>query len=180
MLNVENMLTMFTRSTVYPLSVICFIEGNKVLTDQGLVEIQSIDENIHTINNKKIVSLVKTFSQEKYLVCIEKDALGKNTPSQNTIMSTNHKLVYNKKIVSAYELIGKNEKIYKINYNGEILYNILMEDYDNICVNGLTCENLHPLNRVAQLYLLLKQQPEEIHNYTINCYNDKFVKKIEV
>ncbi len=163
-----------------PISNICFIEGNKVETDQGLVEIQNIDENIHTINNKKIVSLVKTVTEESYLICIEKDAFGENIPSQDTVMSLNHKLVYNEEVVSAYELIGKNDKIYKVYYNGELLYNILMEDYDNVCVNGLTCENLHPLNRVAQLYLLLKQQPKEMHNYMINCYNDKFAKKIEV
>ncbi len=178
--NVQNMLTMFSTATILPISSICFIEENKVETDQGLIEIQNIDENIHTINDKKIVSLVKTFSEEKYLVCIEKDAFGENIPSQDTVMSTNHKLVYNEEMIEVCKLIGKNDKIYKINYNGEILYNILMEDYDNICVNNLTCENLHPLNRVAQLYLLLKQQPKEMHNYMVKCYNDKFAKKIKV
>jgi hypothetical protein len=108
------------------------------------------------------------------LICIEKNALGKNIPSQDTILSYNHKILCNGELVSASELLYTNNKIYKVRYTGETLYNILMKDYEEIEVNGLKCETLHPQNRVAHLYLLLKEQPEEYHQYIIQNYNARF------
>jgi hypothetical protein len=49
-----------------------------------------------------------------------------------------------------------------------------MEKYEEFEVNGLTCETLHPQNRVAHLYLLLKEQPKEYHHYIIHNYNARF------
>ena len=164
----------FTNSNTLPVSNICFLENSLVSTDQGLIEIQNIDENIHTINNNKIVCLTKTVTEEPHLICIEKDALGKNSPSQDTLLSYNHKIICNSELISASELLDTNNKIYKVRYTGETLYNILMKDYEEIEVNGLTCETLHPQNRIAHLYLLLKEQPEEYNQYIIQNYNARF------
>ena len=162
----------FTNSNTLPVSNICFLENSLVSTDQGLIEIQNINEEIHTINN--IVCLTKTVTEEPHLICIEKDALGKNSPSQDTLLSYNHKILCNSELISASELLDTNNKIYKVRYTGETLYNILMKDYEEIEVNGLTCETLHPQNRIAHLYLLLKEQPEEYNQYIIQNYNARF------
>jgi hypothetical protein len=173
-INGKTLVFNFTNSNTLPLSNICFVENSLVSTDQGLIEIQNIDENIHTINNNKIICLTKTVTEEPYLICIEKDALEENIPSQDTLISYNHKIFYNNNMISASELLDKNNKIKTVRYTGETLYNILMEKYEEFEVNGLTCETLHPQNRVAHLYLLLKEQPKEYHHYIIHNYNARF------
>ena len=63
---------------------------------------------------------------------------------------------------TAISLVGKNEKVYKIKYTGEILYNVLMEEHNTMKVNNLVCETLSPENRIAQFYMsLLKLKPRE-------------------
>jgi uncharacterized delta-60 repeat protein len=173
-INGKTLVFNFTNSNTLPVSNICFLENSLVSTDQGFIKIQNIDEDIHTINNKEIICLTKTVTEEPHLICIEKNALGKNIPSQDTILSYNHKILCNGELVSASELLYTNNKIYKVRYTGETLYNILMKDYEEIEVNGLKCETLHPQNRVAHLYLLLKEQPEEYHQYIIQNYNARF------
>lgn len=49
-----------------------------------------------------------------------------------------------------------NDKVYNIKYNGEILYNILIEKLDKMVINNLICEALHPENGIAKLYKFIK------------------------
>lgn len=135
---------------VYP---ICFPAGTPVLTDQGEVAIDKINPKIHTINNKKILDITKTITLEKHIVCIEKDALGPNTPSRKTFISRNHEIIYNKKRVKAKELIGKVDGVYNKKYYGETLYNVLMETHYLMIVNNMIVETLDPASIIGQLYL---------------------------
>ena len=138
------------RIVLAPPADICFPSGTPIQTDQGIIAIEKINPKIHTINKKKIVHVTKTISKDKYLVCFKKDSLGPKYPSADTTMSKEHKVLHKGTMKDAEELI--NENIYKVKYNGEILYNILMEDYSKIVVNNLICETLHPDNLIAKLY----------------------------
>ena len=129
---------------------VCFPAKTPIQTDQGIIAIEKINPKIHTINDKKIVYITKTVSKDEYLICFKKDSLGLNYPSADTTMSKEHKVLHKGTMKDAEELI--NENIYKVKYNGEILYNILMEDYSKIVVNNLICETLHPDNLIAKLY----------------------------
>jgi hypothetical protein len=137
---------------VFPIAPICFIAGSKVVTDQGVIEIENINEAKHTIRNKKIVALTKTKLCQNYLVQIEKDALYKNVPNARTTVSLDHKIFYFGKMVAAKELVNKVEGINKIQYNNETLYNILLETHDKMIVNNLISETLSPGNIIAILY----------------------------
>lgn len=150
----EPKLFMYVQNTPYilPTAPICFIAGSKVVTDQGIVEIQNIDETKHTIRNKKIVALTKTKLSQKYLVQIEKDALYNNVPNAKTTISPNHKFFYYGKMVPAKELIGKVEGVNKIQYNDEIVYNVLLENNGKMIVNNLISETLSTDNIIAHLY----------------------------
>jgi hypothetical protein len=55
-------------------------------------------------------------------------------------------------MVEAYKFLNDFEKVEKVEYRQEILYNVLMEKYEEIIVNNLICESLHPNNIIAQLY----------------------------
>jgi len=135
-----------------PIQAICFPAGTPINTDQGLVPIEKIDTDVHTIRNKKIVAITKTITTEKKIICIEKDALSKNIPSQKTYISRNHKLLYNKQMIQAKYLVGLVDGVYNKKYNGEILYNVLLDTCDKMIVNNLIVETLDPTNIVAKLY----------------------------
>jgi hypothetical protein len=135
-----------------PIANICFPAGTPIQTDQGIIPIEQINPDIHTIWNKSIVDITKTITYDKFLVGFKKNALGFNYPTENTLMSQTHKVYYQGKMREAKTFLGKFEKVVKVKYTGEILYNVLMEDYSKIHVNKLICETLHPDNIIAKLY----------------------------
>jgi len=135
-----------------PISNICFPKGTLILTDQGEIPIDEIIPLKNTIHNKRITAITKTISQYNYLVCFYKNALGYNYPNKDTLISKDHKIFYKEKFIKAYKFVNHFEKVEKVDYNKEILYNVLMETYEKINVNNIICETLHPNNIIAQLY----------------------------
>jgi hypothetical protein len=172
-----------------PISTICFPANTPITTDQGVVSIDKINPSIHTINDNKIVAITKTLSKDKYLVCFEKGSLGNNLPSKRTVMSKHHKILHNGVMVEAKKLLGDFEDITKIEYTGEVLYNVLMETHDTMSVNNLICETLDPKTSIAQLYETLSKyevdidERDELIEYIItklsNINNKKFQKCIK-
>jgi hypothetical protein len=137
----------------YPIiSGICFQEKTPIQTDQGIIPIEKIDSDVNTINNKKIVTITKTISQDKYLVRFEKDSLGANYPTKSTTVSKEHKILYRGKLIEAEKFLGHFAGVKKTKYDGEVLYNILMEKHKVVRANNLLCETLHPQNIIAKLY----------------------------
>jgi ornithine carbamoyltransferase len=55
-------------------------------------------------------------------------------------------------LIPAYRFLNFSKKVTKVNYTGEVLYNVLLANYGRVVVNNLLCETLHPDNQVAQLY----------------------------
>jgi hypothetical protein len=165
-----------TISFEFIVSNICFPAGTPIVTDQGFIPIEKINSDIHTIRNKKIIGITKTYSNDKFLVCFEKDALGDNIPSKKTIMSKNHEILYKGKMIKAKEFVEIFENVYKIKYKGEMLYNVLMEKHDKMIVNNLICETLHPENIVAILYTTLKNLLDEKEKNIVNMENNFSVK----
>jgi hypothetical protein len=135
-----------------PISNICFLKDAPIETDQGIIKIKDINIKKHTINDKKIIAVTKTMTLDNYLVCFDKDSLGKHYPTKQTIMSKDHKILFKGVMIEAHKFLDHYEKVYKINYNGEILYNILLDKHSQVRVNNLICETLHPDNIIAQLY----------------------------
>lgn len=145
-----------------PIGNVCFVAGTPVKTDSGIVLIENINPEIHTIHNNRITAITKSVSMDKYLVCFEKNSLGKNYPSERTIMSREHKIYYKMKMVEAKEFLVEGNidnidgcfgKVHKVKYHGEILYNVLMEKHDKMIVNNLIVETLHPKNIIAKIYM---------------------------
>jgi sugar lactone lactonase YvrE len=158
------------------ISNICFPAGTPINTDQGIIAIEKINPEIHTIRNKKIIGVTKTKSTNDFLVCIEKHALGNNIPSQKTLITRDHGIFYNGKMRRSVELIEFSENIYKVKYNGEILYNVLMEQHDKMVVNNLICETLNPENPIAKLYIKIKKCNPEQQERLIKEYNEFIIK----
>ena len=155
-------------------SNVCFPAGTPINCDQGIIAIEKINPEIHTIRNKKIIGITQTIHcHDKYLVCFEKDSLGKNIPSQKTVMSRSHKVLYKGKMVRAYDLLDL-DNVYKVKYNGEVLYNVLLEKYDKMVVNNLICETLDPEHDIAQLYKVCKTLSKEEQIKLAQWYNNEY------
>ena len=135
-----------------PIVPICFPAGTPVTTDQGEINIELIDPDVHTIFNKKIVAITETIMLENNIVCFEKNSLGYNIPNKKTYISNYHGIIYNGKLIQANKFVGRLPGVYYKKYNNEILYNVLMEKHYIIKINNIRVETLNPLNFVAQLY----------------------------
>jgi hypothetical protein len=160
-----------------PISNICFLSGTPVVTNQGIVAIDKLNPLVHTIRNKKIVAVTKTVTQDKSLICFEKDALGTNFPSERTVITKNHLIMHKGKMVQAKSLLGLSDKIHKVAYNGEVLYNVLMEEHNRMIVNNLICETLHPENSIAKLYMVMMNMNEQDKQSLIKYVNNVAIKK---
>ena len=139
-----------TGATGIPISPICFPAGTLVTTDQGDIAIDKIIPLVHTINNKFVKAITQTILPESYVICIYKDAFGINYPNKTTIISRNHKILHDGKLIKVYKLVGRYKKIRPVAYNKEIMYNVLLDTYHVMNVNNLTYETLHPENTVAK------------------------------
>ena len=130
---------------------ICFPRGTLVTTDQGNVAIELLKPDIHTIRGKSIVAITQTRPIFEYIISIDKDALGKNIPSVKTEISKEHKVFYKGEMVKAKDLVELCSGVKKIPYNGETLYNVLMEKHEKMMVHNLICETLDPDNIMAKI-----------------------------
>jgi len=164
-----------------PISNICFPAGTPVQTDQGLIHIDDIDPRTHTINNQPILHITKTTTLDNYLISFEKNSLERNIPSRKTLMTKDHKIRFEGNLVPAYRFLDYSDKVKKVKYSGEILYNVLLAEYDTINVNNLECETLHPDNIIAKLYMReLKEQPRLICQLNSSLENKDFASYTEV
>jgi hypothetical protein len=135
-----------------PISNICFPAGTPIKTDQGIISIELINKEKHTIQNKPIKHVSQTKTLDKYLICFQPHSLGFNQPFEQTIMTKDHKICYKGEMVPAYRFLNMSKHVNKVQYNGELLYNILLDEHDLMEVNNLRCETLSPDNIIAQLY----------------------------
>ena len=130
---------------------ICFPKGTPVTTNQGVIAIEKLNPDIHTIRGKKIVAITQTRPLHKYIISIETDALGKNVPSAPIQISKEHKVFYKGEMVKAKDLVEVCEGVTRIPYSGETLYNVLMEKHDKMMINNVICETLDPKNIMAKI-----------------------------
>ena len=131
---------------------ICFPKYTPITTDQGIIPIYKLKSSIHTIRGKKIVAITQSRPFQSHIVSINKDALGKNIPCTKTEISKNHKVFYKGHMIKARNLVGLCEGVNYISYNGDILYNVLLETHDMMMINNLICETLNPTNIMAKIY----------------------------
>lgn len=126
-------------------------EDTQVVTDQGIVIIKNINPLYHTIDNKKIVALIQNIVKDKFLVHFSKHSLSRKYPNGNIVTSCDHKIKFRDMYIQSCKFVGIFPKVSYIAYNGETLYNILMEIHTNISINNIDCETLDPTNPIAKL-----------------------------
>jgi hypothetical protein len=143
-------------------SNICFPAGTLIRTDQGEVAIEKLQRGKHTLGRQVIKHITQTISTDKYLIRVEKGAFGKNKPTKPIIISKDHKLELQGALVPAYRLLDYTEEVKKVKYNGEILYNVLLEEHGTMIVNNLRCETLDPTSPIGCLYRGVAYKEEKV------------------
>ena len=133
-------------------SNICFPASAPVQTDQGVVEIARLNPTFHTIQGKRVIDVTKTVTNDSFLIRIGRDALGKDYPAQDTVISRLHKLEYDGRMVAAEWFVNRFAGVERIPYSGEPLYNVILAEPRTMRVNNLVCETLLPGNPIAKLY----------------------------
>ena len=128
----------------------CFPAGTPIQTDQGVTVIEQLVPGEHTLRGKSILAITQTRPLQKHIVCFEKDSIGKNVPSQQTLCSKEHKVLYKGEMIKARDLADMCKNVKKVSYNGETLYNVLLEKHGKMLVNNMICETLHPENIAAK------------------------------
>jgi len=134
------------------ISNICFPAGTPINTDQGIIAIEKIDSHKHTLNRQPIQHITQTTTLDPYLICFEKDAVRRNIPNKRTIMTKDHLVAFEGQLVPAYRFLKYSKQVKKVDYHGEMLYNVLLAEHSLMTVNNLECETLHPDNSIAKLY----------------------------
>jgi hypothetical protein len=133
-----------------PAAYTCFTGEALVQTDQGWIRIDNLTTS-HTLQGRRVQCVTINQSMDDHLICIEKSALGPGIPIHKTLVSLRHKIDYHG-LKSAYELVGVVDA-YKQKYRGQLLYNVVLEKWDTMNVNGMTVETLDPENEVAKYYM---------------------------
>lgn len=142
----------FTIDPYIPSSIVCFLEGTDILTDQGYVEIQKLEPGIHTVDDYKLECITITKSLEPFLIKLSANCFGKNVPSRDLITTFHHKICINDIYVEAGYCLNY-PGVEAIEYEGQLLYNIVLEDYHHVNVYNLMCETLHPNCAVAKYFM---------------------------
>ena len=132
---------------------ICLVSGTPILTDQGIVAIENIDTNIHTIGKQRIVAVTKAITPEKSLICFGPNSVAINCPTKKTIMTPGHEVLYKGKLVQAKHFVGKLDGVHTVPYDGKLVYNVLLKQHGVMNVNNMNLETLNPKNIVAKRIL---------------------------
>lgn len=150
-----------TGGEIIHISDICFYKDTIIKTDQEFVEIQNINKKYHTINNRVIKQLITSFSDD-LLVCFSKNSIGYNKPNKDLIVSGNHEILYNNRLIPAYKFVNdiKINNLYSKRHSNGVkffdekceLYNILLDTHEIINANNLECESMNPDNLIGKVY----------------------------
>lgn len=148
--------TFYAANTTYRLAAdsanICFIGSTLVDTDQGSVRIDELKPGYHTFNRQKLLGVSETICSDTEIVQILPHALGENYPSQKTVMSRLHHLLWKGKVYRAEQLLTE-EGVTLIPSGHQVLYNVLLDTHRLIDVQGMKVETLSPRNYIAQKIL---------------------------
>ena len=157
-----------------PASNICFPLGTPIQTDQGIIPIQNLHTN-NTIKGEPILHITKTKTIDPYLIAFEAHTFGPNVPYQTTIMTKDHKILFEGQLVPACRFLEFSPKVKRVKYDGDLLFNVLLAKYSTLVVNNLICETLHPDNAIAKLYMA--NMSPNYKNNIITIMNDSLHKR---
>jgi hypothetical protein len=154
----------------FPFATICFVAGSLVLTDQdGYVPIEQLNTDKHTINGSPILAVTQSVTPERYLVKIEAGALSTDSPSVDTLITINHKILHEGVMTESHKLTSGTSFV---EYRQQTLYNVVLKDHGTMTVNNMVVETLDPENLLAKVFIAMKGLTAEQREVMILNYNN--------
>jgi ornithine carbamoyltransferase len=92
-------------------------------------------------------------------------------------MSKDHCVAIKGQLVPAYRFLDHSDRIKKVTYSGEVLYNVLLAEHGVMEVNNMLCETLHPANLIAKIYKGLTNKHEHFNGKTQLSLQEKEIVK---
>lgn len=129
---------------------ICFMEGEKVLLRSQWINIEDIKPGDTLNSGYTVKHVIRTLCCDD-MVLIKRGAVEENLPFKDTYITKHHKLFYHNRLLTAESIINGTDIIIHSLKQPVRVYNILLESYDFMCVNGIHVETLHPNNVNAQM-----------------------------
>lgn len=134
------------------LPAVCFLEGTKVLTDQGPVIIEQLTRD-NTIFGCYINNVTKSQNHFNYLIHFKPNSILDNVPSKDTYCTPNHAIYcpISKKLKLAKQFCDGNNV--SEDYTKDVscnIYNVIIQNDEGnpsshaMYVNNMLCESLHP------------------------------------
>ena len=137
-------------------NVICFHEDTIINTDQGDIKIKNLKSH-NTIQNNKILYLVKSKILHDNFVLIKKNAFGDSIPSNDITLTPTHLIVKDNNIVYANSLINNTTVLNIKNKIKSHVYNIILFNKNFITINNLQL-NTFGINLDYYKYLNIMKQ----------------------
>ena len=158
-------------------SNICFKAGTKIVTDQGIVNIEMLGKN-NSIRGKKVVYVSKTENISDDMIIIKKGGLYDSVPNADTYLTEEHKIYYNREMIKVKHLVN-GETIIRKKMRKEIVYNVLLEGETSgkMIANGLISETLDPRSPMVKLLLTLEEMSDSDKEEIIKVVNKKLKKE---
>ena len=166
-----------------PVSNVCFLAGTKVVTDQGIINIEKVS-NKNSINGQNVNFVSITENVDDYMVVLKKDALYKNVPNADTYVTGNHKIFFNRQMIKAKNLVN-NTSISKVEMERAVVYNVLLEGEEDgkMIANGMIAETLSPKSPMTEVLMLLnnanlQEKAMMISNFNANMLREHNSRKV--
>jgi len=158
---------------------ICFKAGTKIVTDQGIVNIEKITRE-NSIRGKKVLYVSKTENISDDMIIIKKGGLYDSVPNADTYLTEEHKIFYNREMIKVKHLVN-GETIIRKKMRKEIVYNVLLEGETSgkMIANGLISETLDPRSPMVKLLLTLEEMSDSDKEEIIKVVNKKMKKEHE-
>lgn len=177
-INIHSDFKNIIKNYLYILKRSSILEGTKIKTDQGEINVESLNIYKHTIHNSKIIALTReiNYNSKKFLL-FKKNCLKENIPNNDIFIDPDEKIIFENKIIDA--------KIFLIKYSNNVevvdcrdisLFNILFDNDIYLNLNNL---NIKSFNYFYDNYNLIekniyyKKNWKILSNYELlNHYND--------
>jgi hypothetical protein len=161
------------------ISTICFPGHTLVKTDQGSIRFDNVDCSVNTINGYKITNVTRTTNSSKIMVCIPRGCFSPNVPNLDTEITLSHKVMYKGNLVGSGKLVGVVPGIHLIPYDGNPVYNLVLEDEGLMVVHNMICETLSPTNIINDVNFYLSRLCE-IEQYRFIYEHNAYMSSIDL
>ena len=135
-------------------AVVCFPGDTPVTLTKEIKIKELVEESTQLMEENQIHHKVRN---EDSTLTVSGEMRLRKVPSRKTLITNEHLVEFHGEMVQAGELVDMVDGAFKVKYNGEPVYNVVMEKKDTMMVNGLRCETLDPKSRCLLAMMLCER-----------------------